>query len=212
MKSSVLGMATVALIILGLLVAVAFLVVPPVHATELKFEGQVRVRWEGFDRSFRGQPFEGHIYQRARLGVNAVVSEDTQAFLQIQDSRVWGFETSTLDNTQNADFHQAWGQWKKQWSDAGVRLRGGRQELSYGNERILGAVGWSNVGRSFDAFQGRWTRSGSARASPSTTWTRVTTSPSPSPPATSSTWTPVRYLLPRRSGEGFSGPPRERRS
>src|SRR5690606_22845165 len=30
-------------------------------------------------------------------------------------------------------------------------LRLGRQELAYGNERLVGAVGWSNVGRSFDA-------------------------------------------------------------
>jgi hypothetical protein len=30
-------------------------------------------------------------------------------------------------------------------------LRLGRQELSYGNQRLLGAFGWDNVGRSFDA-------------------------------------------------------------
>jgi len=160
MKSGVLGIAAIALTAVGLLIAVAWLLVAPVNATELEFDGQVRVRLEGFDRSFQNQPSEAHVFQRTRLGVKAIVSEDTQAFVQIQDARIWGFETATLANSQNLDVHQAWGQWKKSWSAANLRIRGGRQELSYGNERILGAVGWSNIGRSFDAFHTRVEKGG----------------------------------------------------
>jgi hypothetical protein len=32
----------------------------------------------------------------------------------------------------------------------------GRQELSYGEERLIGAFGWNNIGRSFDAAKVRW--------------------------------------------------------
>ena len=32
----------------------------------------------------------------------------------------------------------------------------GRQELSYGDERLIGAFGWNNIGRSFDAAKLRW--------------------------------------------------------
>jgi alginate export protein len=32
----------------------------------------------------------------------------------------------------------------------------GRQELSYGEERLIGAFGWNNIGRSFDAAKMRW--------------------------------------------------------
>lgn len=34
-----------------------------------------------------------------------------------------------------------------------LRMRAGRQELSYGEERLIGAFGWDNVGRSFDGFK-----------------------------------------------------------
>ena len=38
-----------------------------------------------------------------------------------------------------------------QWS-----FRAGRQELSYGDERLVGAFGWDNLGRSFDAARLRY--------------------------------------------------------
>ena len=35
-------------------------------------------------------------------------------------------------------------------------LKAGRQELSYGDERLVGAFDWNNMGRSFDAARLRW--------------------------------------------------------
>ncbi len=37
-----------------------------------------------------------------------------------------------------------------------VSLKAGRQELSYGEERLVGAFGWNNIGRVFDAVKLRW--------------------------------------------------------
>lgn len=37
-----------------------------------------------------------------------------------------------------------------------LSLKVGRQELSYGEERIIGAFGWNNIGRVFDAVKARW--------------------------------------------------------
>lgn len=37
-----------------------------------------------------------------------------------------------------------------------LSLKVGRQELSYGEERILGAFAWNNIGRVFDAAKVRW--------------------------------------------------------
>lgn len=39
-------------------------------------------------------------------------------------------------------------------------LKGGRQVLSYGDELIIGALEWNNVGRSFDAFKARYSYAG----------------------------------------------------
>jgi hypothetical protein len=37
-----------------------------------------------------------------------------------------------------------------------LSLKVGRQELSYGEERLIGAYGWNNIGRVFDAVKMRW--------------------------------------------------------
>ena len=37
-----------------------------------------------------------------------------------------------------------------------VSLKVGRQELSYGDERVIGAFGWNQIGRVFDAAKVRW--------------------------------------------------------
>ena len=37
-----------------------------------------------------------------------------------------------------------------------LSLKVGRQELSYGEERVIGAFGWNNIGRVFDAAKLRW--------------------------------------------------------
>src|ERR1051325_9682633 len=40
-----------------------------------------------------------------------------------------------------------------------VSLKVGRQELSYGDERVVGAFNWNNIGRVFDAAKLRWQNS-----------------------------------------------------
>ena len=37
-----------------------------------------------------------------------------------------------------------------------LSLKAGRQELSYGEERLVGAFNWNNIGRVFDAVKVRW--------------------------------------------------------
>ena len=37
-----------------------------------------------------------------------------------------------------------------------LSVKVGRQELTYGEERLIGAFGWNNIGRSFDAAKLRW--------------------------------------------------------
>ncbi|RMF58421.1 MAG: hypothetical protein D6743_17695, partial [Calditrichaeota bacterium] len=58
----------------------------------------------------------------------------------------------TLANTANLELHQGYFQIRNLWNHP-ISLRAGRQELVYGNERMIGAVGFSNVGRSFDGFK-----------------------------------------------------------
>jgi len=118
--------------------------------------GQVRYRGELDNRSFSEgtDPIIVHLL-RSRLNVAFTPLPDVRVFIQAQDSREFGGEDvalgrGTLDGDANGiDFHQAYFQ-VRDLLGSGVDLKVGRQELVYGNERLLGAVGWSNVGRTFD--------------------------------------------------------------
>lgn len=68
-------------------------------------------------------------------------------FAQIQDSRAWFKDQTTYSS---AAFHPYQLYFEVPVGD-GFRLRTGRQELMVGEERLLGAFGWDNRGRAFDA-------------------------------------------------------------
>ena len=87
---------------------------------------------------------------RSRVSVSGKPVEDVKLFLQLQDSRTFGEETTTAAALGNVDAHQAWAEWSKIGGE-GLALRVGRMELAYGDQRLLGAFGWDNVGRAFDA-------------------------------------------------------------
>ncbi len=99
-------------------------------------------------------PANTYTLLRSRLGVEVLPLEDLRVVLQVRDSRVFGQEKdgavfSTLADSRNLDLHQGFVEVKKLFTDA-LTLKLGRMELSYANERIIGAVGWHNVGRVFD--------------------------------------------------------------
>lgn len=117
----------------------------------LQISGQIRARGEVDDRDFNEDTdASDRSLLRTRLNLKAQLSDRISTFVQLQDSRVGGSEASTLASSANVDLHQAYFQidhlfWN--W----LSLKQGRMELSYGTQRLLGAVGWHNVGRAFDA-------------------------------------------------------------
>ncbi len=133
--------------------------------------GQLRLRSENM---FHYDPFtpaasnnDANILLRARINLDANPVEHVRVFVQPQFSRVFGQENNSIannntlvtGNTSNTafnvandvfDLHQGYIDLTKiGGSDFSLRL--GRQELSYGDERLVGSLDWSNIGRSFDA-------------------------------------------------------------
>lgn len=96
---------------------------------------------------------------RLRLGLDVTFREAYRLFVQAQDARVAGEEGATTTNEKNLDLHQGYLELKPTRSRR-LSFRLGRQELSYGDERIVGAFGWDNIGRSFDAAKARYERGG----------------------------------------------------
>ena len=90
-------------------------------------------------------------YQRARLGLEVKAYKWIKARIQLQDVRTWGEETNTLGDVSadGFDLHQGYAELV---TPIGLSFRVGRQEINFDNQRLIGAVGWSNQGRSFDAI------------------------------------------------------------
>ena len=90
-------------------------------------------------------------HQRARLGLEVKAWDWVQAKIELQDVRVWGEETNTLGDfsADGFDLHQAY---ITMTCPVGFFFRIGRQEINFDNQRLIGAVGWSNQARSFDAI------------------------------------------------------------
>lgn len=132
-------------------------------AVPVTISGEVRVRTE-VDGRTPGTSSDMVSLLRTRLGVRVEASERVHAVVRISDSRAFGEEQNTLTDASadRLDLHEGFIEWT---SAAGTRLRVGRQELAYGDERLIGTVGWANVTRSFDGVQlripvGGWTVDG----------------------------------------------------
>lgn len=123
---------------------------------------QLRHRYEwrsNFDFNDNIYDKDGFNLWRTRLGLTLKPTEDLRLFYQFQDARISDDSTtgskSTFENW--AETRQLWveGKTNKLAVDAidlsKIGIRFGRQELSYGSQRLLGAFDWSNVAQTFDA-------------------------------------------------------------
>jgi len=123
-----------------------------ISQTEWKLSGQIRHRFEASDKTFdKDQKYNNFNLLRSRLNITLIPLEDVIAFFQFQDSRVFGEELSTLTDgsADNMDLHQGYFLIRNLFNKP-LDLKVGRMEVIYGPERLMGAVGWHNIGRSFD--------------------------------------------------------------
>ncbi len=115
------------------------------------FSGEVRIRHEGSDRSFvENVDSSWMTLQRTRLRATATNDKGAMAVIELQDSRMWGEENGTLVDAEGVDMYQGYVA-----IDCTLipnsKLYLGRQAAAYGQQRVIGTVGWHNVGRALDA-------------------------------------------------------------
>lgn len=115
--------------------------------------GQVRPRAEVRDPLAGGM--EAFTSMRTRLDLTARLAPTARAFVQLQDVRFWGEELGTLADfrADGLDLHQGWVEFGTEGAST-LWVRAGRQEVSFGGERLVGAVDWTQQGRSFDGIRG----------------------------------------------------------
>jgi hypothetical protein len=119
---------------------------------KLTFKGQVRPRIEVSSPGTGN--WDSFTSMRVRASIAAQLEGDVKVFIQFQDVRLFGEEGSTLGDYQadNFDLHQGYLE-LEDVPGVGGMLRAGRQEMPLGEQRLVGAVNWSQQGRSFDGVR-----------------------------------------------------------
>lgn len=123
-----------------------------VECKEVAFGGQFRPRFEFKDPS--GSPYDSFTSMRVRMHMSTQLEKNVSVYLELQDVRLWGEEISTLGDfrADNFDLHQAYVDLGK-INEAPVSARVGRQAISFGGQRLIGAVEWTQQGRVFDGVK-----------------------------------------------------------
>jgi hypothetical protein len=119
---------------------------------EARMRGEYRHDLDGQDK--------GLLAERARLGVE-VTRGPVEGRVVFQDSRAWGLGVASdmvpgPSPLAVTGVYEAWGE----AHSSGARpsfLRIGRQEVTWGEGRLLGASDWSPAGRTLDALRGHLT-------------------------------------------------------
>lgn len=120
---------------------------------QVSLSGQIRPRIEFRDPV--GATRDAFTSMRVRLGARVTIDEHVSAFVQMQDVRIFGEETNTLTDfrADNFDVHQAYIDVHTPGGSPRLAARVGRQELLFGGQRLVGPVGWTQQGRSFDGVK-----------------------------------------------------------
>ena len=127
----------------------------------LRVGGQVRARLEvpvGSDLvQNSGDPY---LLTRVRWNVAVRPWKWLTLFAETQDTRALGYDGAPPATMQNPlDLRAAYLEIKS-GDDRGVMLRAGRQEMAFGNSRVISIGPWSNTSKTFDAIRAAWYRPG----------------------------------------------------
>ncbi|QEM10745.1 alginate export family protein [Mucilaginibacter rubeus] len=135
-------------------------------SAQLSLTGQIKTRGELRDGYGTLEPIgnknAAFVSQRTRLSFNY---KSSKLIFQtsVQDVRLWGQDASTItiNDGNRLSLHEAWAElilsnkkdtsFKKSPVDY-FAIKAGRQEISYDDERLLGATDWIQQGRRHDAI------------------------------------------------------------
>ena len=115
---------------------------------KFRVDGQFRLRFEADGRTAGVDP-DFAVLSRVRIGGGVVLADWIDVYARIQDSRAWGDELNTLTDASadRLDLNEGY---VVLGSGPGFRAKLGRQQVKIADERLVGAVDWTNTGRSLD--------------------------------------------------------------
>jgi hypothetical protein len=121
----------------------------------LRVRGEFRERFEGFTNAGFA-PSRDDTYWLSRLRFNAVVAPSRRwsATVQLQDARVAqkSVGPTTPPFRGPLDLRMAYADVGDMLKGA-IAVRAGRQELAFGEQRLIGHLNWTNTARTFDGVR-----------------------------------------------------------
>ena len=128
------------------------------HVGYLSFGGEARERFEAYENEFfstKSTADNAYFLQRYLLHADYQPIDWLRAFGQLQSSIEGGRPAGPRPTDRDTlDVHQLFADLSVQTSqDGGLTLRGGRQEMSYGSERLISTREGLNNRRAFDAVR-----------------------------------------------------------
>lgn len=121
---------------------------------KLSFDLEIRERGEGQTATtFTSGNDNGYDLTRIRGGVDLAPARWLNVYVQFHDTHALNLPLAfTAANMRDTfDFRQAYVRLHR----ANVEIIGGRQELRFGGERLIGISDWTNVSRTFDAVSAK---------------------------------------------------------
>ncbi len=116
----------------------------------LRFSGEERLRPEGADGQNFASTGDGYVLNRFRFNMNLLPTSWLSFHFQVQDAHAFAKNAPAPPFQDTWDLRLAYVQIGETESD-GVAIRVGRQELAFGDQRLIGISDWTNAARSFDA-------------------------------------------------------------
>lgn len=120
----------------------------------LRVRGEFRERFEGFENlGFNSSRDDTYWLSRFRFNVGVTPSKHYNFQFQVQDARVGDKSVGPTGAPFSAPFDLRVGYGEVGASTSPAALRVGRQELVYGEQRLVGHVSWLNAARTFDGVK-----------------------------------------------------------
>ena len=126
----------------------------------VSLDGQARFRFEYRDpvayTNLPASTRSDDLYlSRLRLNLKFTVTDDIDVYIQPQDQRTWGQEVSVLNEDKNMDLHQGFAELRNLLGEP-LTVKIGRQELQYGDQRLISPLDWHNIARAWDGIKVRY--------------------------------------------------------
>src|SRR6266542_2303510 len=118
----------------------------------LQLRGEFRERVEGFTGgAFKPDNSDGYMLNRFRINATVAPTPVAKFVVQLQDARAFDKTTGQLavPVRDTLDLRMAYGE----FGGAQNMVRVGRQELVFGEQRLIGHLNWVNNARSFDGVR-----------------------------------------------------------